>query len=77
MEVVTAEAILAQHNDLMSWPQPFLFSSSDGDVDLSVAIGENARTPDNVSHYQPDYYPRFDRGRISTFIVLIRLATVV
>ena len=65
MEVITANAILEQHNELMSWPQPFLLTS-DGTVDLSVAIGINARTPNNVSHYQPYSYPTFDSGRITT-----------
>ena len=57
MEVETADAILGHHDGLRSWPQPFLFSTPDGVVDLSVAIGDNACTPENVGLYQPDHYP--------------------
>ena len=57
MEVETADAILGHHDGLRSWPQPFLFSTPDGVVDLSVAIGDNACTPENVGLYQPDQYP--------------------
>ena len=63
MDVNTAEAILAHHDGLRSWPQPFTFVTPDGDVDLTVAIGENARTPDNVSHYQPSVYPFWPRNK--------------
>ena len=46
MDQDTAEAILSHHDGLRSWPQPF-----------TVAIGETARTPDNVGDSQPSEYP--------------------
>ena len=57
MEVKTADAILGHHDGLRSWPQQFLFSTPGGLVDLSVAIGDDACTPENVGLYQPDQYP--------------------
>ena len=57
MEQETADAILNHHDSLMSLPQPFLFDTSHGVVDLSCAIGRNAATPENVAMYQPAAYP--------------------
>ena len=57
MDLLTADAIIAHHNNLRSWPQAFKFATSHGLVDLSVSIGDNASTPTNVSMYQPSVYP--------------------
>ena len=57
MDPDTAKAILSHHDGLRSWPQPFSFSTPQGDVDLSVAIGESAQTPNNVGDFQPTEYP--------------------
>ena len=57
MDLQTADAIIAHHNNLRSWPQAFKFATSHGLVDLSVSIGNNASTSTNVSMYQPSVYP--------------------
>ena len=57
IDLDTAVAILSHHGGLRNWPQPFTFPTPHGDVDVTVAIGEKAQTPDNVSEYQPAVYP--------------------
>jgi hypothetical protein len=57
MEEETADAILAHHDSLRSWPQPFMFDTPHGLVDLTCAMGKNASTPENVAMYQPAVYP--------------------
>ena len=57
MNTDTADAILGHHNGLRSWRQPFIFTTREGIVDRSLAIGDKAAAPSNVCHYQPDNYP--------------------
>ena len=63
MNADTAYSIMGHHNVLGSWRQPFMFATRDGLVDLSLAIGDKAATPKNVSHYQPDDYPNWPKCR--------------
>ena len=57
MEQETADAILNHHDSLRSWPQPFMFDTPHGLIDLTCAIENHASTPENVSMYQPYVYP--------------------
>ena len=62
MNTDTADAILAHHNSLRSWRQPFMFTTPHGLVGLSVLIGDKATTQKNASQYQTADYPNWSRS---------------
>ena len=66
MYLETANAILSQNKNLMEWNQKFLFKTSDGVVDLAVAVGDHAHTPVNAT-CQPAQYPTFRYSKHKTF----------